>query len=154
MFDVYPKREIKKMIIDMLKQDGAFLPSLDEDVKKCKRYKNGDVFTFEIKRKRNGKFHRKCMALIQFVYDNQEKYETRKHFVAELKLLTGHYDEHVSINREMRYIPKSISYEALDEDGFAAFYNEVINACMKYFMEGMTSEEINQRVDAILAGWD
>ena len=131
--------------------NGCLVPSLDQDAEKLKPWKIGEILRAEIKKQRNGKFHRKLFALLNLAFENQEKYKTFEDFFVEIKLKTGHYREHVTTKGKMIYIPKSISYSNMDELEFTVFYKKVINVIVENFMIGSTEEEIEKEVSLILS---
>ncbi len=141
------------MEIDLIKREGAFIPSLDEDFEKAKTIRYGQIVRVKLTKPRNSLFHRKFMALMQFLFQNQERYKTLKDLIVEIKLKTGHYQEHVTLKGKIVYVPKSISFAKMDEHEFRIFYSKTIDVCISSFLEGMTVDEINQRVEQILLGW-
>jgi hypothetical protein len=122
------------MKITLKKKQGALVPSLPMDEEKLARWKYGDILTCEVKKKRNGKFHRKFFALMNFVYDNQERYNDFDDFMFEIKLKCGLFSKHITTKGKMIYIPKSISFKNMDEMEFEAFYSKAIDAVLKDFI--------------------
>lgn len=135
----------------MMKQaDGRLAPSLEHDAEKLRRIKLGDIVECTIVKKRNGKHHRKAMALLQFLFDNQDRYDVFKDFLVEVKLRTGHYYEHITVKGTIMYLPKSIAYENMDQVEFDLWYNKVINAALKYFVKGMSRVELEKAVEVVM----
>ena len=83
---------------------------------------------------RNPKFHRKYFALLGLVFDSQDKYANKEHFLTEIKLKIGHYDEHVTLEGELILKPKSISFDKCEELDFQEIYSKTIDVCLKHFM--------------------
>lgn len=104
----------------------------------------------EYKRPRNVQFHRKFMALVNLVYDNQERYTNREALLTELKLQVGHYQEHVTLGGKLIYQPKSISFASMDDDEFSIFYAKVVDVVLRHFLTGMSEDELNTMVDSLL----
>lgn len=48
------------------------------------------------------------------------------------------------------YIPKSISFAAMDQAGFDEFYNRCLDAIAQHFLPGVSSEELRQQVEEFL----
>jgi len=130
---------------------GGLAPADDEATEALKKYKVGAVVSAEIKKPRNYEFHKKAFALFQLIYENQEKYETMKDLLTEIKLRCGWYEEHVSMNGVVIYVPKSISFASMDDLEFSTFYDRAINVALKYFLVGSTKEEIDSWVNTILS---
>lgn len=129
------------------------MPSLPQDEEKMDSFKNGDIVQAEIKKPRNIRHHRKFFALVNFVMQNQEQYKNQEDLLVEIKLKTGHYQEHITTKGKLIYVPKSISFSKMDEHEFNLFYSKAIDVCIANFMTGMTPEEVNRQVDNILIGW-
>lgn len=129
---------------------GALIPDDDATVDQLQKLKVGEVVRVEYKRPRNVKFHRKFMALVNLVFDNQEKYNNREALLTELKLQVGHYEEHITLGGKVVYQPKSISFASMDEDEFTQFYSKVVDVVLRYFLTGMDEDELNSMVDSVL----
>ena len=132
------------------KVQGGLVPDDDATVEQFQKLKMGDVVLVEYKRPRNIKFHRKFMALVNLVYDNQDKYHNLQDLLTEIKLQVGHYEEHITLGGKIVYQPKSISFASMEEDDFSQFYSKVMDVVLKYFLKDMSEEELNDLVDSII----
>lgn len=132
------------------KVGGTLVPDDDETVEQLRKLKAGNVVLVDYRRPRNIKFHRKFMALVSLVYDNQETYSNREALLTELKLQVGHYKEHITLGGKIIYQPKSISFASMDEDEFSLFYSRVVDVVLRFFLTGMSEDELNEMVDSIL----
>lgn len=137
------------MKINLIKANGALSPSLPEDEEKLSKWKWGDILEVEIKKPRNGGFHRKFMAMVGLVFENQEKYPTIEKLLIEIKLLTGHYTDHTDLDGKTDRIPDSISYAAMDEMEFALFYSKAIDVILANIMP-VEREDLDRMVDVVL----
>ena len=114
--------------------DGTHLiPSSTDSVEEWEKLRQGYEYKVEVKRARNPQFHRKAMALLQQVFDNQDKYENFEDLLVEFKLRTGWYKEHLTTKGNVIYVPKSIAFANMDEDTFAKFYSRAIDVAIKHF---------------------
>lgn len=129
---------------------GALVPDDDSTVDQLQKLKSGEVVRVEYKRPRNVQFHRKFMALVNLVFDNQDKYHNREDLLTELKLQVGHYQEHITLGGKIVFQPKSISFASMDEDEFSTFYSKVVDVVLRYFLTGMDEDELNNMVDSVL----
>ena len=129
---------------------GALVPDDDSTVDQLQKLKTGEVVLVEYKRPRNVQFHRKFMALVNLVFDNQDKYTNREDLLTELKLQVGHYQEHITLGGKVIYRPKSISFASMDNDEFSTFYSKVVDVVLRFFMTDMDEDELNSMVDSVL----
>lgn len=113
--------------------NGTFKPAYDSDYEQVKKIKAGEILTCEIKQPRNGAFHRKFMALINMVFQNQERYNNfdllRKHLI----IAAGYYDTTYTLEGVEIPEAKSIAFANMSEDEFQGLYNAVIDTIIKYF---------------------
>lgn len=132
-------------------ENGLLHPSAEADAEYLKRFKAGAHFKASVTMKRNGKHHRLGMALLQAVFDNQDKYLCFEHFLTEVKLLTGYVTTHISSNGDVYYIPKSIAFESMDELAFGKWKNEALSAVMQHFIPDMSPADQENLINYILA---
>jgi hypothetical protein len=121
-------------------------PADNEAAEVLKKWKQGEVLSCEVKKPRNYRFHKKAFSLFNIVFENQDKYDTLNDVLTEIKLRTGHYQEHVTMKGVVVYVPKSISFVSMDEDEFNAFYNKAVNIVLKYFIPDTTREELEMEI--------
>ena len=139
------------MKIYLVKSLGSLKPADDEATEALKKYKIGTVVSCEIKKPRNYAFHKKAFDLFSLIYENQDKYENMADLLTEIKLRTGHYQEHLTLKGVVIYVPKSISFAKMDDLEFSTFYDRAVNVALKYFLVGSTKEEIELWVNTILS---
>ena len=137
-------------IFYVIKRDFGFFPSSDSDFEVCKKFVEGEVYRCEIKKPRNIKFHRKFFALLQYVFENQDKYDNIEDLRVEIELKAGNYIEHITTKGKMVYIPKSLKFERMDNVEFENLYNKAIDVILKHFICGDTKENIENQVNIIL----
>lgn len=125
------------------------VPSLPEDEDKLSKWANRAILEVEIKKPRNAAFNRKWRALVGIVLKNQEIYTTEEDLLVEIKLKCGHYTEHITTKKGIIYIPKSLSFAAMDEMEFSVFYDKAIDVILQHFIKG-TKHEIEEMVREVL----
>lgn len=76
----------------------------------------GEVFDLEIKVSRSGKFHKRCMAIEQLLFDRQEQWANIKALREWLKTGAGWGDYQLNARGVMKFIPRSRSYEECSDD--------------------------------------
>ena len=131
---------------------GVIHGATEQDVKALEGIKANEVFKAAITKTRNGGHHRKMFALLNMVFENQDRYEIFEDFLTEIKLRAGHYKEHVTMKGKVLYIPKSINFASMDQLEFNQFYEKVTEVCLKHFYdEKMTGEELEGEVNKRLS---
>lgn len=131
----------------------GFVPESDADWGSAKRFKMGDVIKAEVTKARNYQHHKKLMALLQLIAENSEIYDTVAKALTALKITTGHVDfiPHPGTG-ELVAVPKSISFEAMDQIAFAAWYEDAVRAACKYMVPQMTKMAAEQALEQV-SGW-
>jgi len=114
----------------------SVIPAYPSDEAVFESLKQGNMYKCDIRRARNPDHHRKGFALINLIFNSQERYRTIEDLLVELKLMTGWYREHVRSDGSLIYVPKSISFADMDQLEFERFYDAVIDiAIQKYGLE-------------------
>lgn len=134
----------------VVRKNNVFFPASESDADIAKKFKYGEVYQCEIKKPRNLKFHRKFFALLQYVFDNQDKYSNLSDLRVEILLQCGAYDEHITVDGKMVYVPKSLSFESMDDVEFEQLYGAAVDVVIRYFVKGDTPENIENQVNEIL----
>ena len=116
--------------------NGSFKPAYDSDLENAKKMPLNEPIEFNYTKKRNVKFHRKFFALINMVYQNQERYNNIEHLRKDLIIESGYYDVRHNLDGVEIYEAKSISFAAMDDTEFSNFYSAVIDVIVKYFNFG------------------
>jgi hypothetical protein len=85
--------------------------------------------------------------LFDAAFRSQSKYATRKQLMIELKLRAGWYEEHVTDDGRIVYVPLSLKWAQMGQEDFDRFYDEAIVALADMF----GTEEIVLEADQIIA---
>jgi len=118
----------------LIKQfDNSFKCAYDSDLENLKKFKVGSMVQCDITRPRNLGHHRKFFALLDMVYNNQEKYNNKEHLRKDLTIAAGFYIERKNLKDEYVIEPISISFASMDEDRFSDYYNKVLDCIVQYF---------------------
>lgn len=133
--------------------DGSVRPMSEQDAERLKRFKVGEPFKAEVVKPRNGKHHRLGFGMLQWVFDNQDRYDLFEDFLVEMKLRTGHYREHVSLRGVVMYMPKSLAFHNMDEVEWGEWRSKAITAILKHFMPGMNEPDFENAI-AVVLGYD
>jgi len=131
-------------------QGGQLIAASPQDYALMKSWRVGEVVKAKMSKPRNGGHHRKAFALINYIFENQDKYKTVEDLLVEIKLKAGWYKEHLTTKGQIIYVPKSISFSAMDQAEFNIFYNKIIDIALQHFCEEMTAEQLYSYVDSVM----
>lgn len=113
--------------------NGSFKLAFDSDFEKAKKLPLNEPFFVTYVKKRNAKFHRKFFALINMVYQNQERYNNYDELREHLTIASGYFNFSYDLDGVEIKKAKSISFAAMDETEFNDLYNAVTDTIIKYF---------------------
>jgi hypothetical protein len=95
----------------------------------------GEVVACDSKRSRNIKHHRKAFALIELLFENQDRFNTVTDLLVELKIKLGWYNEHITQAGEVVYVPRSIAFDSMSQDDFEAnFYQPLTDLALREYL--------------------
>lgn len=139
--------------IVLRKTFGGYLVPVDEDGIEVVRGLPRDAEVMvDIRRSRNIKFHRKLFAMLDVVRHNQDHYKSTADLLDVCKLRIGHVRVIQTAQGEVR-IPASISFAAMDNDSFNAFYKRATVWCCTEVIPGLSEEALARQVDERLLGF-
>ena len=122
--------------------------------RKLETMKTGSWLRFEWSSPRNGKHHKKLMALLNLVAENSETYNTVDKALVAVKLVSGHFDLIVHpVSGEILQNPKSISYESMGQEEFDAFYQKAIDGVLNHILLQMDADTADRLMEMIVLGW-
>ena len=114
----------------------------------------GAYLRFEWSTPRNGAHHRKFFALLQLIAENSETYNTAEKALVGVKLAAGLFDLMVHpVTGEIIQIPRSVSFEAMWQEDFEAFYSNAIDAVLQHILPHLDREKADRLLDMIVEGW-
>ena len=103
---------------------------------------------------RNGPHHKKMMALLSLVAENSETWNTTEKALVAVKLAAGYFDPHVDPSTgEVLKVPHSISFDAMGQDDFDAFYSAALDAILTVILPQMDRETAERLMEMIVEGW-
>ena len=137
-------------------QGGVLIPADDMVLDKMAKFKNGEVYSVDIKRTRNPAFHRKAFAFFGFCFEywcaNQaglgelDEHKQSEVFRNNLTVFAGYYDEFFAIDGSVRVEAKSLSFGSMEQAEFEACYSALINAAIKHVFQNTRDEQILNRL--------
>jgi len=131
------------MIIQMKKTDKGLTPLYNSGYDNYQKLKIGWEGEVTFVQKRNYKFHKKYMALINMAFENQEKFNNVIHYRKYLTCKAGFYTAYET-DKGTFIEADSISFASMDEIEFADLYSKMIDVIIKEI--GVTSEEITENI--------
>ena len=114
----------------------------------------GAYLRFEWSTPRNGAHHRKFFALLQLIAENSETYNTTEKALVGVKLAAGLFDLMAHpVTGEIIQVPHSVSFEAMGQEDFEAFYSNAIDAVLQHILPHLDREKADRLLDMIVEGW-
>ena len=112
----------------------------------------GEIVEVELTHPRNPKFHRLFFALLTLVWNNLDDpaYPTVESLLTEVKIITGHYTRRNMVVDGKRYpvlTPNSISFAAMNDVEFEAFFQRVCDWIAKDVLPGITQEDLKLELE-------
>lgn len=144
---------------------GGFAPESDEEAAKLAKVKQGASVKVKVTQEVNAKFRRKWFKLAEYAfglwsetmpdmeYRGQEVQPNFERFRKDLTILAGRFHPVWTIKGEMRVEADSISYAAMDEEKFEAFYSATINAVLSKILNHtkLTEADLRAHVERVLS---
>lgn len=131
-------------------QYGHLAPADDRAEKALKRMKVGEPVELEITRKRNNQHHRKFMKLIEIVWENQEYFESKESLLLSMKVALGYFDTSMDPKFGPVPIPRSISFDKMDQGEFEEFYERCLDFIAEKIIPGLGKRELAAEVESFL----
>jgi hypothetical protein len=132
------------MKLSLVKTLSGLKPAYDSDGETYKKIPLNDILVYEVKLVRNYKFHKKLFALINLVFENQERYTNIDHLRKAIIIEAGYYSERVTLQGELIIEANSISFAQMDNAEFDTLYNRCLDVIIKYFK--FEREEIEREI--------
>ena len=112
----------------------------------------GELVEITLRRPRNIRFHRLFYGLMNLVWQNidRDEYPTVDALVTRIKIATGHRDEYHFGDGVVAYVPRSISFAAMDETEFSEFFERVADWVAQSVLPGVTSDELRAEIEPMI----
>lgn len=138
------------------------IPMNDEDSEKLNSVKNGALMLAEIKQPRNGDFHSKYFAMLNFAFqyfepepvelDGMAAEKNFERFRKDVQILAGYRTLVINIKGEARYESESISFAKMDDGRFHELYKSVFAVLWRLVLSkvpNMTEQEAHNAINAM-----
>ncbi len=128
----------------------GLVPLYDEDYEEKRKLVIGKDYLADIKTPRNLKFHRLYFSLINCAWDLQSEVRREKmfhnsieNFRKTVQISAGHFELVYNVRlKDWVEIPKSISFENMEESEFKDLYERVRDVLFRVFLKGIITEEL------------
>lgn len=117
---------------------------------KVNRMRPGQSLKLSYSQPRNLAHHKKFFALVQAVAENSETYDTADKALVAVKLAASHVDfvPHPETG-ELTAVPKSISFQSMDQAAFEAFYEQAVAGVIAHICPHMTRMDLDEAVEMV-----
>jgi hypothetical protein len=137
----------------MVKQKGRLLPAEPMSAEAIDRMKEGEIVTCTMRRNRNPKHNAKFFALLKIVFEAQSVYPTPGRLRTALKMATGLFESGVTVDGIPFVEPLSTNFGSMCQADFEAWYDRAIDVILTKILPGVNKQELTDRVNEILAGY-
>ena len=101
-----------------------------EDLQK---FPHGKHLVIDVKEERNPDNHRRFFAFMRTAFDMQSVYDNPEKFRKYVQMKAGHYEEIVTPEGKVLYVPLSIKWSELKEDKFRELFKSCITAFLAFY---------------------
>jgi hypothetical protein len=129
----------------LTKTKTGFSPADEPSEEVWRKFKLGEAYRADVVKPRSYQHHKMAFALLNLTFDNQDRYEHFEHFRKAVAIAAGHTEELVTVEGEILLLPKSLSYDALDEIEFSRVFASMMIVCAQ-LLHGMGLEELQAEV--------
>lgn len=125
-----------------------------------KKVKPGEIYSCEIKRKRNPKFHRKFFAMMKVGYDAWEPCVTYEgvplnkdfeSFRKDVQIMAGYHLIQPTLGGEYKIVAMSISFDSMEQDEFEELYSMCAQVLLDNVLKNYTRNDLDRVVNQLLA---
>lgn len=111
--------------------------------------RQGETVTATIRRPRNPRQHRLLFALLQTVFENQERYKAIEQLLDAVKIAVGHCEllpvKLGAVTLEVP-IPRSISFAKMPQDKFETFFRDALDYIVRDVIPGLDKATLEREV--------
>lgn len=146
--------------IALAKHGATFAPADAQSAARASRLGDGEVIQADVRFRRNGKFHRKFFALLNYAYEvwepdmptykGQVCAKNFDRFREDITILAGYGEPVVNVRGEVRMQAKSIAFRSMEDDEFAELYSAVLDVLLKKVLTNHTAEDVERVVENLM----
>tara|TARA_R110001599_G_scaffold171353_1_gene362415 strand:+ start:435784 stop:436257 length:474 start_codon:yes stop_codon:yes gene_type:complete len=138
----------------------ALIPFDEGAAEFIRKAKTGSLVHADFKKMRNYEFHKKYFALINFAFEQWEPSEVKykgvtiaknvTRFRKDMAILAGFCDATFTVNGDVRFEPRSISFASMDEIEFEKLYSKTIDVVLARILTKYTRADLDEVVARLL----
>jgi len=137
------------MKLNVLYRNGVLAPCYNEDYEKAKSLPQNTPLSASFQTYRNPDFNRKYHALINRAWEVMNEQQTsffgargKEAFRKSMQVTAGFYDPVYNFStKQWQQVPRSTSFENMEEDEFNELYNGVYDAIRALFTNSSMTED-------------
>jgi hypothetical protein len=122
----------------------GFAPADEPSMEVARKYKVGEIYRADVVKPRSYQHHKLAFALLNLTYANQERWATFENFRKAVAIAAGHTEELMTVHGEIIRLPKSLSYDSLDEVEFTQVFGAMMTVCAAIL--GLENPELEAEV--------
>lgn len=106
----------------------------------------------EVKARRNPKHHRLLFAILKVMVEHSASFDSTEQALVALKIATGEVDVHVNERGRAFFVPRSISWGAMDQTRFKQFFDRAVHVITRRWMPpGTREQDVRAEIEAMVA---
>lgn len=136
----------------VVKHLGALRPVDENGEAVVQKLGQGELVEIELRRPRHLPMHRKFWALMSLVWEQLDhaEYPTVEDLVTRMKIAVGHRTRLEFSDGTVAFIPRSISFAALDQSAFDTFFEACCDWIAAYVLPGVTREDLLEELEVLI----
>ncbi len=132
------------MQIYLIKTASGFVPSDKYQWAEVEKINQGEEILAKVIKVRNPKFHKKFMALLAETFDMQDEFLNPESWRAAVTTGAGFCDFIFLASRGVVAVPRSISFENMDDLEFRKLYDDAIKFICAKYVPDLDSDELDR----------
>ena len=134
-----------------IKRGGALYPRSAEAEEAMRVVRDGREVMVTFHTARNPGQHRLLFAMLNFVLEHSDQFDDKDTALVGLKIACGLVDTYIDERGKCFFIPRSIAFESMPQDEFAAFFDRAVHVIADRWMPaGTTPESVRSELLAMM----
>jgi hypothetical protein len=139
---------------------GILAPVDQQGIDYLAKIKIGQGLKVKLIKQNSVLFHKKIFSLTLFAYDAWDPVEIQykgqvitknfDQFRDDLTILAGYYETRIRLDGTIRFIPKSWSFEKMDDIEKSKLYESIITVVLSRILTKYTRENLDEVVESLL----
>jgi len=130
------------MKVSIVKKSGRFYPANDEASNVFSIYGEGEEVVVELKKYRNPKYHRYAFNTFRQLYDMIDSEGSFENWRRLLTIKAGYYDTVGYMDGSCMVVPKSLSFESMDDIQFREVVRNIHQAFIDKYGDRISFDDL------------